>query len=159
MLRNDEIPDAPSYAIEWIDDRLPESLVAGATVTVPITLRNAGSLTWRWGGGNPFRLGYHYYRNRRRLTMAAERSLRTDIPQDVPPDATVTMQARIALPTEPGNYTLELDLVHEGVTWFKQQQSPVLTRWLTVEVPPRGRPAVKAKVAPKHCFLFPSSRY
>ncbi len=136
--RQDELPDAPSYAIEWIDDQFPESLIAGTTITVPITLRNAGSLTWRWGGGNPFRLGYHLYRNRRQLTIPDERNLRTDIPQDVAPDATVTLHARIALPVEPGNYTLELDLVQEGVTWFKQQQSTVLTRWLTIEMPPRG---------------------
>jgi len=136
--RQDQIPEAPSYAIEWLDDRFPESLIAGATITVPITLRNAGSLTWRWGGGNPFRLGYHFYRNRRRLTIPDDRNLRTDIPQDVPPEATVTIDARIALPLEPGNYTLELDLVQEGVTWFKQQQSVVLTRWLTIEMAPRG---------------------
>jgi hypothetical protein len=27
--------------------------------------------------------------------------------------------------------------VQEGVTWFKEQQSPVLTRWITVEAPER----------------------
>lgn len=132
-----EIPEAPSYAIEWVDDRFPERLVAGTTITATVTLRNAGSLVWRWGGGNPFRLGYHYYRNRRLLPITAERDLRTDIPQDVLPEETVTVPVRIALPPEPGNYTLELDLVHEGVTWFKDQQSPVLTRWLTVELAPR----------------------
>ncbi len=133
-----DVPEAPSYAIEWIDDEIPATLVAGDTVPVTITVRNVGSLTWRWGGGNPFRLGYHYYRNRRRLAVAPERDLRTDIPQDVAPGAAVTVNARVALPTEPGNYTLEFDLVQEGVTWFKQQQSPVLTRWITVEVPARG---------------------
>ena len=149
-----EIPDAPSYAIEWLDDRFPERLVAGTTITASVTLRNAGSLPWRWGGGNPFRLGYHYYRNRRLLPVTAERDLRTDILQDVAPAETITLQARIALPVEPGNYTLELDLVQEGVTWFKDQQSPVLTRWLTVELPPREEStAIAGDSAPTNPLL------
>lgn len=137
-LAADELPDAPSFAIEWIDDRLPESLLAGETIDVAITVRNAGSLTWRWGGGNPFRVGYHYYRNRSRLPIPPDRDLRTDIPQDVPPNASITMNVRVALPVEPGNYTLEFDMVQEGVTWFREQQSPVLTRWVTVEAPRRS---------------------
>ncbi|MBX3014925.1 MAG: N-acetylmuramoyl-L-alanine amidase [Caldilineaceae bacterium] len=127
--------EAVNYWVAWLDDQFPEQLVAGETVTATLTLRNAGLLTWRWGGGNPFRLGYHYYRNRRRLPMPADRDLRTDIPQDVGPGETITLSVRIALPVDPGNYTLELDLVQEGVTWFKEQKSPVLTRWLTVEAP------------------------
>ncbi|MEZ4866912.1 MAG: N-acetylmuramoyl-L-alanine amidase [Caldilineaceae bacterium] len=131
-----------AYRVAWLHDQFPEQLLAGETVTALITMRNDGELTWRWGGGNPFRLGYHYYRGRRRLTMAADRDLRTDIPEDIAPGESVTIQARIALPHEPGNYTLELDLVQEGVTWFKEQGSPVLTRWLTVEAPPVVRTPV-----------------
>lgn len=123
----------PSYRIAWLDDRFPPKLRVGETITVPLTLRNEGSLTWNWGGGNPFRLGYHYYRGRRRLAMPAEKDVRTDVPADVPPGAEVTLDAVVSLPDEPGNYTLEFDLVQEGVTWFKEQGSPVLTRWLTVE--------------------------
>ncbi len=125
--------DIPAYGIEWVADEFPARLQVGQTIAVPITLRNVGSQTWTWGGGNPFRLGYRYYRNRRLLQTAAGKDLRTDIPENVDPGQTVVIQARVALPDEPGNYTLELDLVQEGVTWFKEQGSPVLTRWLTVE--------------------------
>jgi len=127
--------EVANYRVEWLNDQFPAKLVAGETVTVTLTLRNQGVLTWRWGGGNPFRLGYHYYRNRRRLPMPADRDLRTDIPHDVNPGETVVVNTHLALPHDPGNYTLELDLVQEGVTWFKEQQSPVLTRWITVEAP------------------------
>ncbi|GIK71622.1 MAG: hypothetical protein BroJett021_06100 [Chloroflexota bacterium] len=126
----------PAYAIEWISDAFPERLHAGQTVTALVTLRNVGSLTWRWGGGNPFRIGYRYYRNRRLLSLPPAKDLRTDIPDDVAPGQTVAVQVRIALPDEPGNYTLELDLVHEGVAWFKERGATVLTRWLTVEAAP-----------------------
>jgi hypothetical protein len=63
----------------------------------------------------------------------------------VQPGETVTIEARIALPDEPGNYTLELDLVHEGVAWFKESGAPTLTRWLTVEAPAsQGSPRTAA---------------
>lgn len=126
-------PDLQPYQIEWLENRFPETMLAGQTIEASFTLKNAGSLTWTWGGSHPFRLGYNYYRNRRHLPQRRERDLRTDVPHDVPPGTTVTIQARIVLPDQPGNYTLELDLIHEGVTWFKEQNSSPLTRWLTVE--------------------------
>lgn len=136
--RSRKTPDVAPYAVEWLSDSFPPRLTAGETITVTITARNAGALTWSWGGGNPFRLGYRYYRNRRLLPLPPGKDLRSDIPDDVMPGETVVIQARIALPDAPGNYTLEIDLVHEGVTWFKERGATVLTRWLTVEAPANG---------------------
>ena len=33
-------------------------------------------MTWSWGGGNPFRLGYRYYRNRKVLPLPPAKDLR-----------------------------------------------------------------------------------
>ncbi|MBK8045865.1 MAG: N-acetylmuramoyl-L-alanine amidase [Anaerolineales bacterium] len=126
------------YLIEWGDDRFPERLSAGRVVIAEVTLKNADVKTWSPTGGNPVRLGYHYYRNRRSLPVTPAKDLRTDLPGDVAPGDSVTLSAQIALPDDPGNYTLELDLVQEGITWFKEQGSPVRTRWLTVEAPQDG---------------------
>ncbi|MBV7329072.1 N-acetylmuramoyl-L-alanine amidase [Chloroflexi bacterium TSY] len=123
------------YQVEWLDDEFPTQLIAGSTIEATLSIRNIGSLTWNWGGTHPYRLGYHYYRNRRLLPLSRERDLRSDIPHDVAPGESVTLRARIALPEEAGNYTIELDLIHEGVTRFKEQNSRPLTRWLTVESP------------------------
>lgn len=140
--KQQEQPPAPKYRVEWLDDRFPAKMNAGQVINVPLTLKNTGALTWRWEGGNPFRLGYRYYRNRKPLDVPTERDIRTDITADVPPGASVGLDLRLALPLEPGNYTLEIDMVHEGVTWFKEQESPVLTRWITVEAArPEAAPA------------------
>lgn len=144
--------EAPAYAIEWISDDFPTQLFAGQVIMALVTLRNVGSLTWQWGGGNPFRIGYRYYRNRRPLKLSPAKDLRTDIPDDVKPGQIITVQVRIALPDEPGNYTLELDLVHEGVTWFKDKGSPVLTRWLTVEAMQEERSATTSLLLPVRLF-------
>lgn len=137
----------PAYLIEWGSDIFPARLVAGQTTTATITVKNAGTLTWSWGGGNPVRLGYRYYRNRKLLPMSPAKDLRTDIPADVAPGETVTLEARVALPDEAGNYTLEVDLVQEGVSWFKDQGSPALTRWLTVEALSPEEQAAHSKTA------------
>lgn len=130
-----------AYQIEWLGEQFPERMLAGRAITVPVTLKNTGTITWTWGGGNPIRLGYRYYRNRRQLPLVLTRDRRTDVPQDVAPGQSVTIDAHIALPEEPGNYTLELDLVHEGIAWFKEKGASPLTRWLTVEAPAlEGRP-------------------
>ena len=118
-----------------MDDQFPERLSVGQVIDVTLTIRNTGTLTWSWGGTHPFRIGYHYYRSRRILPMPREQDLRSDIPHDVAPGETVTVSARVALPNQPGNYTLEIDLVHEGITWFREQGAQILSRWLTVEAP------------------------
>ena len=123
------------YQVEWVSDQFPTRLLVGEVIDVLITIKNTGNLTWNWGGSHPFRLGYHYFRNRRQLPMSREQNLRTELPQDVAPGESITLSAHIALPSQPGNYTLELDMVHEGVTGFKEQGSKALTRWLIVEAP------------------------
>ncbi len=134
-------PEQPPYQVEWLGEQFPERMLAGRILTVPITVKNTGSITWTWGGGNPVRLGYRYYRNRRPLPLSPTRDMRTDVPEDVAPGQTMVIEARIALPEAPGNYTLELDLVHEGIAWFKEKGATPLTRWLTVEAPAlEGRP-------------------
>lgn len=151
-------PEVPAYAVEWISDDFPTQLFAGQVIMALVTLRNVGSLTWRWGGGNPFRIGYRYYRNRRPLKLPPAKDLRTDIPDDVEPGQIITVQVRIALPDEPGNYTLELDLVHEGVTWFKEKGSPMLTRWLTVEGAQVGEQGLAPLQLPVRLFTDVSRR-
>jgi hypothetical protein len=41
----------------------------------------------------------------------------------VPPGTAVTIELAVKAPVEPGPWLLEIDLVDEGVTWFKDQGS------------------------------------
>jgi hypothetical protein len=43
---------------------------------------------------------------------------RTPLPQDLVPGAEVEMPLTVVAPPTRGNYVLEIDMVHEGVTWF-----------------------------------------
>ena len=130
----ESVPEAtgPAYRVQWLQGQLPRPLAAGQTVTFPVTMRNTGLRAWTHSGSHPVRLGYRFFQNRQELVLRPDQQIHSALPYTVQPGATITFDARVKLPDNPGNYTLQLDLVHEGVTWFADQQSDVLTRWLTV---------------------------
>lgn len=135
------LPPGPRYRVHWMEARLPQSLYAGQTITFPVTVHNLGTLTWPHEGIQPVRLGYRFFQNQQEVALSPEEQVDSPLPHDVAPDQHVTISAQIRLPNEPGNYTLVLDLLHEGVTWFQDQQSDTLIRWMTVlPVPPQSRP-------------------
>ena len=97
---------------------------AGGDVVVPVRVRNAGDTLWLHDEaptGGYVRLGGHLL-DATRATIDWN-FLRVGLPADVPPGASVSLEARFRLPGAPGRYLLRLDLVDEGVTWFEQQGS------------------------------------
>ena len=88
----------------------------GARVLVPVTVRNAGRRPWR--KSEEIHLAYHLYENSRRPLVDGPR---TDLPRDVLPGETVTVQAILQAPASEGEYLLMWDLVHEETTWFSGQ--------------------------------------
>jgi glucose/arabinose dehydrogenase len=100
----------------------------GATLTVPVTVTNTGSLTW--DAGSAFRLAYHWYQG---STLVTWNGLRTILPTPVPPGGSLTLQASVQAPASAGTYTLRWDMVREFVTWFSGQG--VATKNLSIVVP------------------------
>jgi acyl carrier protein len=60
---------------------------------------------------------------------------RAPLPAELAPGASARLELRVTAPSEPGRVVLELDLVEEGVTWFRQMGS----KPLRFEVMVRGR--------------------
>jgi hypothetical protein len=60
---------------------------------------------------------------------------RSRLPYDLLPGKSVEILLNVAAPTQPGNYTLEVDLVQEGVAWFVQKGSKALRSVVRVENP------------------------
>lgn len=82
--------------------------------------------------------------------MVNDCDARASLPHDVAPGGSVEVYLRLTVPSEPDDYTLELDLVQEGVAWFRQQGRPALALPFLAEgervprrvrVPGRERPA------------------
>lgn len=88
----------------------------GARVLVPVTVRNVGRRPWR--KAEEIHLSYHLYESSKRPLVDGPR---TDLPRDVLPGETVTLEAALRAPANEGEYLLMWDLVHEDTTWFSGQ--------------------------------------
>ena len=96
-------------------------------------VRNLSPETWLpWSSDEPgVRLGFHFRRDGE--TQWHEYLHRFDLSGPVAPGQSATLTGFIATPGEPGFYTVKIDLVSEGVTWFELQGSTPLVVRLTVE--------------------------
>ncbi len=81
-----------------------------------LSVTNAGRKTW--SRRQAFHLSYHWYDpERKRL----EDGGRTDLPRDLEPGESASLQAEVVAPDRPGRYLLVWDMVHEDTTWFSGQ--------------------------------------
>ena len=127
---------APAHRATMRVQSAPESGPAGETITVDLTIRNIGSMTWKKKGRNAVRVGYHW-RDKKGKTVHAP-DFRTALPHNVAPGEWVEVEAAVGLPSIPGKFTLALDMVHEGVTWFEDQKSHPARRTIEVKLTGRG---------------------
>ena len=87
-----------------------------ARILVPVTVRNVGRRPWR--KAEEMHLSYHLYENSKRPLVDGPR---TNLPRDVLPGESVTIDAILRAPASEGEYLLMWDLVHEDTTWFSGQ--------------------------------------
>ncbi|MCX6033350.1 MAG: discoidin domain-containing protein [Chloroflexi bacterium] len=111
--------DRPVYAFE-LTHQTPVKMDTGATIKVPVTLKNTGIKTWMATGMNAVSLSYHW------ADAAGKKFLweseRTHLPGPVLPGQEVTLEAQVQTPPFPGDYKLQWDVVEERITWFSDQK-------------------------------------
>ncbi|SHJ16190.1 TadE/TadG family type IV pilus assembly protein [Desulfofundulus thermosubterraneus] len=118
------------YSVSYDPVQVPEYMVAGETYTLQVRAENTGSLTWTPGGR--FGLAYHWYdKNSGRVVVWD--GTRDYVDYSVAPGQTYTFSLPVTAPPRPGTYILEIDMVREGVTWFKDRNCPTVRA--DVEVP------------------------
>ena len=114
------------------------SSAGGQTVPLQVVLRNTGSAVWLLHPSTPFgkvNLGALLYDGQRRLL---ERDYtRFALPAagpngSVDPGAEISLEVDLPVPSQPGEYVIELDLVAEGVAWFSTLGSQTVATHLTV---------------------------
>lgn len=133
-----------------VDAPLELTLVTDEVTTVPVTLTNSGRSTWDSAADQPFRMSYHW------LLFDTDRvvsfwGLQTDFPAPVPPGATVSLQARVHAPRQPGRYRLLWDIHQEHRLWFSTEPGAAL---VASAVTVNG-PAVGAAVRPTELLPLP----
>jgi len=101
-------------------DRIPAAIVPVREMHFAVDVRNSGVRPWPATGFQPVMLSYHW-RDAATGNLSVYDGIRTTLPHDVDPGATIRLRAKVAAPPRPGRYRLHLEMVHEKVTWFGQQ--------------------------------------
>jgi hypothetical protein len=83
--------------------------------TFNFTIKNAGRELWNKHGDKPVFVSYHWKNENRTVIWDG---LRSQLPIDMAPGVEKKIAVLIKSPSDVGNYTLVIDFVKEGVTWF-----------------------------------------
>ena len=109
-----EFPNVLRADVRVVDQSLPESVDAGETVQVTVSLKNVGDTLWlaqRTLGGGFVTLGAKVSdANKHLLSNVLKRSL---LPKDVAPGQRIVMKHQFTVPNTPGTYWMKLDLEYE----------------------------------------------
>lgn len=121
-------PTAP-YGITYAELRAPAEISAGGVTNILLRITNTGFLTWTAGTGE-FHLSYRW------LTREGVRVVtdgrRTPLAAPVAAGQSLETNLVVEAPGEAGTYRLEIDAVHEGVTWFSEAGQPTVTAEIRV---------------------------
>jgi hypothetical protein len=127
------VTGAPQYGVTWLTDSIPSTIPPGMSVQIPVSLQNAGTVTWQTSGPNPISLAYHWRTGACDGTSwAIWEGRRSAFPAPVPSGAIANVNATVIAPQASGLHCLMFDPVHELVTWFSWQGVPTLNR--TVDI-------------------------
>ena len=115
-------------------DTISDSMTEDTEYIYRIKVKNTGALTWNRNGTNPIYLGYHWidFNTKEMVVFDGKRSIISNDGVEVGQETEFDL--KVIAPSEPGEYILQLDLVHEGTTWFSYQGVPPLEKFVSVGI-------------------------
>ncbi len=109
-----------NYGAAWLSSSIEGRMDAGGQVQAIVQVKNTGKAQWTASGRNNFTIGYRWLDSAGQVIAEMARlELHSHIPGNVLPGDSVTAPVLINGPSKNGRYTLELDIVYEGVAWLK----------------------------------------
>jgi GT2 family glycosyltransferase len=105
---------------------VPTVLEAGKAGAATVAITNVSQSKWEAATKEPdsrgsVRLSYHWYSDAGKIVQWEGEP--TNLPHDLGPSDSATVEMRIFAPFQPGTYDLEVTLVDEGVAWFDQKRN------------------------------------
>lgn len=101
--------------------QVDRDLAPGEAVEVAVTVESRGLAGWASHSQIPVFLSYHLRRPAapgEAGPMIAFDNARTPLPALLYSGQAQHVALQVTAPIDPGDYVLEVDLVHEGITWF-----------------------------------------
>ena len=127
---------AQDYRAEIEAPGAPGTFRPGERVVLNLRVRNLGPVAWPARGDT--RGMYQVNAGDRWLDPVTGRVVndldgRTALAADLPPGGEATLTLPVNAPKTPGDYVLEIDMIHEGVTFFHEKGSKTLRMNVKVE--------------------------
>jgi Wzt-like putative exopolysaccharide export protein len=119
VVRADEMPSGNPFQAELIAMEDVKAVGVREEIEVPMKVKNTSGAVWFPIGNNPVNVSYHWIDDKGE-TVVHDGS-RTSLGRPVLPGDEITLNAGISGPEQPGNFTLRLTLVQEGIAWFEQR--------------------------------------
>lgn len=122
---------ASAYAASVrIEGDMPSRVMPGATISLVASVTNTSDLPWRQPESGPLRLGNHWLSPAD--VMLIQDDSRASLPAEIEPKRQCHVTLEVTAPAEPGEYVLECDVVHEGISWFADKGSAPWRTKMTV---------------------------
>jgi SAM-dependent methyltransferase len=117
---SEPMPDT-AFSFELAVDSSPRMVSPGERIALTVEVRNTGTSAWPAHGSAsgrfPVSLGNHWLNKRGRTVILDD--ARAHLTRHLAPLAATTLTMVATAPSRPGHYLLELDMVQEGVSWFR----------------------------------------
>jgi O-Antigen ligase len=101
-------------------DAVPGDQAPAGLTSFDVDVHNSGVRPWPATGAKHVALSYHWFDAATGALLVYD-GVRTPLPHDVAPGASVRLHATVKAPPQPGRLRLHLEMVHENTTWFGQQ--------------------------------------
>ncbi|MCX6538883.1 MAG: class I SAM-dependent methyltransferase [Acidobacteria bacterium] len=109
-------------AVLSVEPLLDQSAEPADRLKVPVRVRNRGRASWSSVGAMPVYLSYHLSRvEQSNVILVTYDNPRVSFPAFFGPGQSTVLSLDIQVPADTGDYLAEIDLVHEGQTWFVQR--------------------------------------
>ena len=128
------LPDSAYKAAITMANPAPQTLRAGEPADLKVKVKNMGTAAWpALTPGAKYRvaLGNHWLDKSGKTVVLDDG--RADLPHDLKPGEEAEISIKVKAPQTPGDYVLELDLVHEGLTWFTAHGSQTVKSNIKVQ--------------------------
>ena len=115
-----------AFQVEWLSAQVPAQMKPGEVVTAKVKVRNISDQVWpdaktadpAASGAYAVRLTWRW-RTSEEMTTGEGTSNRADLVEPLGPGREATLSIDVTAPKQPGQYTLQFDLVQELVGFFE----------------------------------------
>ena len=115
------MPESAYRAALALSRPVPRQIDAESSMQVALEVANVSAVAWSQADAGALRAGNHWLDAQ--AAMVVQDDGRAFLPQTMGPNDRCRIDLDVHAPAGPGNYLLELDVVHEGITWFADRGS------------------------------------